>query len=160
MSTNSTNNTNSRIELNAKKTMIELHDEISKDGVKLTYVTYDGQKIGILGYLNEADKKAAETALQKVANSVSSPWELIAKLSELTAIDDSGIAPDEEIDVKGNRCYIDYGARALYLATTCEKAVDLSDLACDLPKEAVKALLLERAKNVLASAYVAPYENC
>lgn len=151
MNTNSNNNTNSnRIELNAKKTMLELRDEISKDGVKLTYVTYDGAKIGILGYLNEADKKKAEAALKKVSDEVSSPFELVAKLNELTAIDDSGITPDEEVVVNGYRCYVDYGAKALYMASSCDKITDLSDLSCDLPTEAIKALLVERAKNALA----------
>ena len=150
MNTNSNNNTNNnRIELNTKKTMLELRDEISKDGVKLTYVTYDGAKIGILGYLNEADKKKAEAALKKVSDEVSSPLELIAKLNELTAIDDSGITPDEEVEVNGYRCYIDYGAKTLYMAESCDKVVDLSDLSCDLPNEAIKALLVERGKNAL-----------
>ena len=155
-----TNNTNPNgIELNARKTMLELYDEVNKDGVKLTYVKYDGVSIGILGYLNEADRKAAEATLKKLSNEVSSPWELMTKLSELTAIADSGVTPDEEVEVNGQRCYISYATRALYMSATMEKAVDLDDLKCDLPPEAIKTLLMERAGHVLASTYTAPTDD-
>lgn len=156
MNTNSNNNTNnanvnntnnnSRIEVAAQKMpILQLRDELRADGLKMTYVTFNDEKIGMLGYLNDRDRAAAEKALRKASEGCVSPFEAIMRLNALTAIDDSGIEPDEEVEVEGVPCYISYKDKTLYRACDCEPVCDLNDLNCDLPKEAVKTLLIERA---------------
>lgn len=156
MNTNSNNNTNnanvnntnnnSRIEVAAQKMpILQLRDELRADGLKMTYVTFNDEKIGMLGYLNDRDRAAAEKALRKASEGCTSPFEAIMRLNALTAIDDSGIEPDEEVEVEGVSCYISYKDKTLYRACDCEPVCDLNDLNCDLPKEAVKTLLIERA---------------
>jgi len=144
---NNTNNMNAtnRINVHAKTSILELRDEMSRDGLKLTYVMYDDIKIGMLGYLNDKDRAAAEKLLKKIGEGVNGPIELMARLSVLTTLEDSGIAPDEEVEVNGEQCYISYTDRSLYRAADCTKICDLHDLKCELPNEAIKTLLLERA---------------
>ena len=157
MNTNNTNNINNsnvnnainnngRIEVAAQKMpILQLRDELSSDGLKMTYVTFNDTKIGLLGYLNDRDRAAAEKALRKASEGCDSPYEVIMRLNELTAIYDSGIDPDEEVEVEGVSCYISYKNKTLYRACDCEPVCDLNDLNCDLPKEAIKTLLIERA---------------
>ena len=156
MNTNSNNNTNNtnannstnnrRIEVAAQKTpILQLRDELRADGLKMTYVTFNDTKIGMLGYLNDRDRAAAEKALRKASEGCDNPYEAIMRLNALTAIDDSGIDPDEEVKVEGVSCYISYKDKTLYRACDCEAVCDLNDLNCDLPKEVIKTLLIERA---------------
>ncbi len=156
MNTNSNNNTNntnvnnstnnSRIEVAAQKMpILQLRDEFRADGLKMTYVTFNDTKIGMLGYLNDRDRAAAEKALRMASEGCDSPFEAMMRLNALTAIDDSGIEPDEEVEVAGVSCYISYKDKTLYRACDCEVVCDLNDLNCDLPKEAIKTLLIERA---------------
>lgn len=153
MNTNNTNNTNvnntnnnGHIEVAAQKMpILQLRDELRADGLKMTYVTFNDEKIGMLGYLNDRDRAAAEKALRKASEGCNNPYEAIMRLNALTAIDDSGIDPDEEVKVEGVSCYISYKDKTLYRACDCEAVCDLNDLNCELPKEAIKTLLIERA---------------
>ena len=99
----------------------------------------------MFGYASESDRiacmKLIEDAVRATGGDIMAAQYYIMNAVEVAA---NEITPDEAVDVDGTEILISYADKAAYLGT--EKIADLDDLDCELPNEAVKALLKDRAK--------------
>lgn len=143
----------------APKTTVELIQETNAAGVTLEYLAIDGVKIGTMGYTSQKDKEAAIKFVQRIVdNSQNTGYALYNEIMQTcmtgAAMTEEGIeAKDsEEIEIDDVPIIINYEAQKAYIGIdkSLEAIADLEDLDCDLPAEAVKALLVERSKTAIA----------
>lgn len=143
----------------APKTTVELIQETNAAGVTLEYLAIDGVKIGTMGYTSQKDKEAAIKFVQRIVdNSQNTGYALYNEIMQTcmtgAAMTEEGIeAKDsEEIEIDDVPVIINYEAQKAYIGinNSLEAIADLEDLDCDLPAEAVKALLVERSKTAIA----------
>ena len=139
------------MELNKTKTnknVVELRQELIANGTNVENVYVDGQKFVCIGYVSERDKAACLKAIQAAVDGSDNLYEAAQKLMINANLTDKQVTPDEEVDVNGYPCLIDYDKRII-----CDHNGDaiatLEDLHCELPDEAIKTLLIERAEKVL-----------
>lgn len=152
----------------APKTTVELIQETNAAGVTLEYLAIDGVKIGTMGYTSQKDKEAAIKFVQRIVdNSQNTGYALYNEIMQTcmtgAAMTEEGIeAKDsEEIEIDDVPVIINYEAQKAYIGinNSLEAIADLEDLDCDLPAEAVKALLVERCKTALAEMKKAQEEK-
>lgn len=152
----------------APKTTVELIQETNAAGVTLEYLAIDGVKIGTMGYTSQKDKEAAIKFVQRIVdNSQNTGYALYNEIMQTcmtgAAMTEEGIeAKDsEEIEIDDVPVIINYEAQKAYIGinSSLEAIADLEDLDCDLPAEAVKALLVERSKNAIAEMKKAQEEE-
>ena len=135
-------------EIKTNKNAVEIRSELRKNGTKIEYIIIDGVNCGILGSTSEADRAAALDALNKAyAASNGNIMEMMMKLSTIATIEEKNIEPDEVVEVCGEEIIISYGNAKAYTMDG-EEIANCEDLPA-LPKEAVKAVLIERAKNAI-----------
>ena len=140
------------MELNKTKTnknVVELRQELMANGTTVENVYVDGQKFVCIGYVSERDKAACLKAIQAAVDGSENLWEAAQKLMINANLTDKQITPDEEVDVNGYPCLIDYDKRII-CDHNGDTIADLEDLHCELPDEAIKTLLIERAATALA----------
>ena len=146
MSTNITKN-------NTRKSMVEIVKSIRQNS-EVEILKIDGVECGIMGYTNEADKQAGIAAIQEIVNnSDKRGWALAMEVMQTMVVasrqKEAGIPADakpETVKVNGKDMNILYPEKAIYNETMTKKIADCSDLP-DMPNEAIKAVLIERAKN-------------
>jgi len=115
--------------------------------------TIDGQvhEELMVGGVNEADVKAGLAAeLKMIEMAGGDIWKGMGNLRTAMVTTLHNIKPTEEVEVDGIKTMIDYGAKKIYLLDNTELA-NLEDIQCEMPEEAVKALLVERAKTEIAT---------
>ena len=99
----------------------------------------------MFGYVSETDLAAGmrliENALRATGNNVGDVQRYIMQAMQVAAHD---IHPDETVDVNGNEILISYTGKNAYL--NGEEIANLADITCELPNEAIKALLVSRAE--------------
>ena len=135
-------------EINVVKNAVEIRSELKKNGTKIEYIVVDGQKIGILGSVNEADRAAAIDAINKAyIASGGNIIKMIVNLSTIANIEERNIDPNEMIEVEGKDIIISYSNAKAY--TMSGDVIANCDDLPDMPKEAIKAILIERVKNVI-----------
>ena len=128
---------------NTRKNAVEIYQELALNGTVIEYIVIDGQKVGILGSVNEKDRQKAISAIQAALDaSDGNIYEMMQKLSTVAAMKENNILPDEMIEVCGADIIISYDSRAAY-TTDGTKIADCDDLP-EMPYEAVKALLIAR----------------
>ena len=135
--------------INTKKNAVEIRSELNAQGVKIEYITINGQRVGILGSVSEREREAALKALNDAY--IASDGDILAmaaNLSTIAAIDEAGIVPDEMIEVNGVDIIISYQAATAYTVDG-EEIATCADIP-NLPRAGIKALLIERVKNLLA----------
>ena len=152
----------------APKTTVQLIQETNAAGVTLEYLAIDGVKIGTMGYTSQKDKEAAIKFVQRIVdNSQNTGYALYNDIMQTcmtgAAMTEEGIeAKDsEEIEIDDVPVIINYEAQKAYIGinNSLEAIADLEDLDCDLPAEAVKALLVERSKTAIAEMRKAQEEE-
>ena len=98
----------------------------------------------MFGYVSEADLAAGmrliENALRAAGNVYDVPKYIMRAMQ--TAAND--IRPSEAVEISGEEILLSYAARKAYLGTSV--IADLNDLTCELPEEAIRALLVSRAE--------------
>lgn len=135
-------------EIKINKNAVELRSELKANGTKIEYIIIDGQKCGILGSINEADRDAALRALNAAyISSNGNIFEMMAKLSEIANMEENGVEPDEVIEVCGEEVILSYGNGKAYTMSGDELA-NCDDLP-KMPNEAIKAVLTARVETVL-----------
>ena len=135
-------------EINVVKNAVEIRSELKKNGTKIEYIVVDGQKIGILGSVNEADRAAAIDAINKAyIASGGNIIKMIVNLSTIANIEERNIDPNEMIEVEGKDIIISYSNAKAY--TMSGDVIASCDDLPDMPKEAIKVILIERVKNVI-----------
>lgn len=135
-------------EINTKKNAVEIRSELKKNGTTIEYITINGQKIGMLGCMGEEDKEKALKALNDAyIASGGNVMAMMMNLDTIANIDEKGIDPDEMVSVSGIDVMLCYANKTAYTMDG-EEIADCKDLA-DMPKEAVKAVLIARAATAL-----------
>ncbi len=103
----------------------------------------------MFGYVSESDLAAGmrliENALRATGNNICDVQRYIMQAMQTAAHD---IHPDECVDVDGHEILISYAAKTAYLGT--EEVANLADMTCELPNEAIKALLVARTETAMA----------
>lgn len=135
-------------EIKTNKNAVEIRSELKQNGTKIEYIIIDGIKCGILGSTSEADRNAAIEAINKAYTaSNGNIIEMVMKLSTIATIEEKNIDPNEVIEINDEEVIISYSNAKAYLMNG-EEIANCSDLP-DMPKEAVRAVLIERAKNAI-----------
>lgn len=135
-------------EIKTNKNAVEIRSELKKNGTKIEYIVIDGINLGILGSVNEADRAAALDAINKAyVASNGNIMEMMMKLSTIATIEEKNIVPDEVAEICGEEIIISYSNAKAYTMDG-EEIANCDDLP-DMPKEAVKAVLVERAKTAI-----------
>ena len=133
---------------NPTKNAVEILTEFKANGTKIEYICIDGVKCGILGSVNEADRAAALKVLNDAYTaSNGNIMEMMTKLATIATIEEKEINPDEMVEVCGNQIMLSY-ANAKAYTIDGEEIANCNDLP-EMPAVAVKAILIERAKNAL-----------
>ena len=135
-------------EIKTTKNAVEIRSELKKNGTKIEYIVIDGQKCGILGSVNDADREAAIKALNEAyVSSNGNIIEMVDKLSTIATIEEKEIEPDEVVDVCGVDIILSYSKARAYTMDG-EEIANCEDLPA-MPKEAIKALLVARVEIAL-----------
>lgn len=133
---------------NNKKNAVEIYKELGENGTAIEYIVINGQKVGILGSVNEKDRQKAISAIQTALDASDGDiYEMMQKLSAIATITENDIEPDEMIEVCDTEIIISYDARAAYTVDG-EEIANCDDLP-SMPYEAVKAVLIARAEVAL-----------
>ena len=146
MSTNITKN-------NTRKSMVEIVKSI-RQNTEVEILKIDGIECGIMGYANEKDKQAGIAAIQQIVdNSDKRGYALAYEVMNIMMVagyqNEAGVPADatpETVEVNGKPMNILYDKKAIYNSDMTAEIANCNDLP-DMPKEAVKAVLIERAKN-------------
>ena len=146
MSTNITKN-------NTRKSMVEIVKSI-RQSTEVEILKIDGIECGIMGYANEADKQAGIAVIQQIVdNSDKRGYALAMEVMQTMTVaglqKEAGIpanANPETVKVNGEDMNILYDKKAIYNSDLTKEIANCNDLP-DMPKEAIKAVLVERAKN-------------
>ena len=135
-------------DIKVNKNAVEIRSELKANGTKVEYIVIDGVKCGIMGSVNEADRQAAIKALNAAyVASNGDIYEMMQKLSTIANIEESGIEPDEVVEICGVEIILSYSKAKAYTMDGDEVA-NCDDLPA-MQKEAVKAVLVARAEAVL-----------
>ena len=154
VNTNKEDNTMNKINTNistGKATEGQFAISYQRDGYGALIPIIDGvpHKELMMGYVSEKDAQAGLELLGKVLKATNGDIPAAMRYMYTAAsIAAADIKPDETIEINGTEYLIDYDKRELYYQDN--KVVDLSDMQCELPREAVKAILTERLQRVLA----------
>lgn len=99
----------------------------------------------MFGYVSEQDKQAGlkllEDALRATNGNIPKAMSYMYNAVQTAAND---IKADAAIDVDGTEVIISYVSREAYIGTSLVAKLD--DITCELPDEAVKALLVDRVR--------------
>ena len=134
--------------ITTNKNPVEIRTELNKSGVRIEYIVINGQKVGILGSTNEVDRNAAIKALNDAY--VASGGDIAAMVSNLTTVanlEEKKIVADEVVTVCGEEIIISYESAKAYTMSG-EEIATCEDLP-NMPREAIKAVLVARAENAL-----------
>lgn len=131
---------------NTNKNLVELKSELGNTGLETVYI--NGTPVGVIGYTGEEDHKASLDAIQKIVDSSDGLMDAMRKVALLGSLGEKKIEPDEQVTIEEleEEYLINYNKAEIYTLAG-DKVADCEDLnGVKLPKEAVKALLIERAK--------------
>ena len=139
---------------NNQKSRFEIIKAV-RNGIEVEIVCIDGIQCGTMGYANEADRKAGIDAIQKIVdNSNKRGYGLIKEVAEVlyqaAQQKDAGVpanATPEEVTINSKKFMILYDKKGIYNDIMTQEIANCRDLP-DMPKEAIKAVLVERAKNI------------
>lgn len=130
---------------NTSKNAVEIRAELQKNGTTIEYIVVNGQKIGVLGSASEQDKQNAIKTIQTALDASNGDiFEMAEKLMTIATIEEHEIDADEMIEVRGREVIISYANKTAYTIKGDELA-NCRELP-DMPKEAVKAVLVARVE--------------
>ena len=102
----------------------------------------------MFGYASENDKTACMELIEKALRATNGDvMQAQFYIMNAVTVAANEIKPDEVVEIESLEFLISYEEKAIYYGT--ERIADLSDLECELPNEAVKALLVERANRYI-----------
>lgn len=103
----------------------------------------------MFGYVSESDKEACMRLLEEALRATGGNlWEVRTYIANAVRTSANDIKADEAIMVQDREFLISYTEKKAYLGT--EEVANLDDITCDMPGEAVKALLVSRIETELA----------
>ena len=130
---------------NTEKSVVELRKELNENGVTMENIYVDGQKFCCVGYVSEADKEACLKAIQTAVDGSENLYDAMMKLMANANLTDENIEPDEEVMIDDVPMVISYRNKAIY-DLNGEEFVNCRELECDLPNEACKTILMQKAE--------------
>lgn len=134
--------------INTTKNAVEIRSELKANGTTIEYIVINGQKCGILGSVSKKDREAAIKALNTAyAASNGDIFEMMRKLETIATIEEKEIEPDEVVEVCGTEIMLSYTKKTAY-DMNGDEITNCTDLS-DMPKEAVKAVLVARVTTAL-----------
>lgn len=136
---------------NTNKNVVELRKELSSNGIAMENVYVNNRKFCCMGYMSEKDKQACLKAIQTAIDGSENEYEAMIKLITIANLNDKEVTPDKEITINNTKVLISYEARAAYDCDGNEIA-NCRELTCELPCEAIDAILLPRIKYALENA--------
>lgn len=136
---------------NTNKNVVELRKELSSNGITMENVYVNNRKFCCMGYMSEKDKQACLKAIQTAIDGSENEYEAMMKLITIANLNDKEVTPDKEITINNTKVLISYEARAAYDCDGNEIA-NCRELTCELPCEAIDAILLPRIKDALENA--------
>lgn len=136
---------------NTNKNVVELRKELSSNGITMENVYVNNRKFCCMGYMSEKDKQACLKAIQTAIDGSENEYEAMMKLITIANLNDKEVTPDKEITINNTKVLISYEARAAYDCDGNEIA-NCRELTCELPCEAIDAILLPRIKYALENA--------
>lgn len=102
----------------------------------------------MFGYVTESDKRACMRLIEEaIVATGGDVWKAKTYIMNAVTMAANEVTPSETIDVDGTEIIIDYEKRKAYETTT--EIANLDDIQCELPEEAIKALLVERVRNTI-----------
>lgn len=148
------------------KSRVQLVKEITNRGTVIEYLVIDGTKIGVMGSVSESDREEGIRVVQKIVENSNKTGaalirEVMDTLTSAAEMDDKEINPNmvEEIEITSDNTgaiynvLLDWGKNKAYLNETelieIANVEDLGDNARITPREVLKTLLVERAKNTI-----------
>ena len=148
---------NIETELPISKNTIELLRLAEEAGIEFDNISMNGSPMGI-AMSGDGPREAGIRFMQAVANNVTDPRKAVTDFQNVlllgAAMKEEGItaAESEEDEVEGVPVVINYPSQKIFMGVNRSLVLlaDLEDLDCDLPAEAVKALLVERSKTAIA----------
>ena len=130
------------------KNAVEIRTELKENGTKIECIVIDGMKCGILGSVSEADREVAIKTLNKAYEASNGDiMEMMMKLNTIATIEEKEIDPDEMVEICGEEIMLSYANGKAYTVDG-EEIANCEDLP-DMPKEAVKAVLMARVETAL-----------
>lgn len=134
--------------INNTKNAVEIRSELKANGTKIEYIIVNDQKVGILGSINEADREKAIKVLNDTYTaSNGNIYEMMQKLMTVATIEEKEIEPDEQIEIYGVDIMLSYSKGKAY--TMDGEEISNCDDMPNLPKEAIKAILIARVETIL-----------
>ena len=157
---------NINTELPISKNTIELLRLAEEAGIEFDNVSMNGSPMGI-AMSGDGPREAGIRFMQAVANNATDPRKAVTDFQNVlllgAAMKEEGItaAESEEDEVDGIPVVINYPSQRIFMGVDRSLVLlaDLEDLDCELPAEAVKALLVERSKNAIAEMKKAQEEE-
>lgn len=157
---------NIETELPISKNTIELLRLAEEAGIEFDNISMNGSPMGI-AMSGDGPREAGIRFMQAVANNVTDPRKAVTDFQNVlllgAAMKEEGItaAESEEDEVEGIPVVINYSSQKIFMGVNRSLVLlaDLEDLDCDLPAEAVKALLVERSKTAIAEMKKAQEEE-
>lgn len=133
---------------NTNKNTVELRTEINANGIKMENVYVNDKKFCCVGYVSEKDKWACLKAIQTAIDTSNNEYEAMMKLISIANFGDKNITPNKEIEINGIKVFISYEDKAAYDMEGNE-IVNCKELECELPDEAVEAILMPRIEKAM-----------
>lgn len=130
------------------KSVVELRKELNENGAHIENVYVDGQKFCCIGYVSAKDRDACMKAIQAAVDGSENMYEAMSKLMANANLTDANVEPDEEVMIGDTPMVISYRDKAIY-DLDGEEFVNCRELTCELPNEACKTILLQRAEIAL-----------
>ena len=157
---------NIETELPISKNTIELLRLAEEAGIEFDNISMNGSPMGI-AMSGDGPREAGIRFMQAVANNVTDPRKAVTDFQNVlllgAAMKEEGIAAaeSEEDEVDGIPVVINYPSQRIFMGVDRSLVLlaDLEDLDCDLPAEAVKALLIERCKTAITEMKKAQEEE-
>lgn len=157
---------NINTELPISKNTIELLRLAEEAGIEFDNVSMNGSPMGI-AMSGDGPREAGIRFMQAVANNATDPRKAVTDFQNVlllgAAMKEEGItaAESEEDEVDGIPVVINYPSQKIFMGVDRSLVLlaDLEDLDCELPAEAVKALLVERSKTAIAEMKKAQEEE-
>lgn len=164
MTTNTTitNTTNKGLNITSiknPKSTVELARNIKLMGVNSEFITIDGIKCGIVSYNSISDREKAIATIQKIMeetdkHGMALVMEIMDVFMTQAAMNQANCEPEEseEIIVENIPVILNYELKKVFIPGDnyeLKEVANISDIQAQMPKEAIKALLIERVKNAL-----------
>lgn len=102
----------------------------------------------MFGYISESDKQACMNLIQQALVATNgNTYQAARYIQNAVMIAANDIKPDEAVTVEGVELLVNYTTKKIYEGTT--EIANLDDVTCELPQEAVKVMLMDRAKHII-----------